>query len=122
MAQALYLRDAEGNLVILNQREQYGDVQIALFNRDRELKRGGVITGEELFRLALECLNRQSAEKGDGSTRPLCSDCKFCPDWTESGCSLKDPAHECDYYAHHLYYHANDGSEVEAKHDSSGAF
>ena len=112
MAQALYLRETDGSRIILNQREQYGDVQIAFLNQNGELKRGGVITGEELFRLALERLNRQSAEKGDGSTRPLCSSCKFCSDWTESGCGLKDPANECDYYAHHLYCHANNGGNT----------
>ena len=113
MAQALYLREADGDYIILNQREQYGNVQIVLMKRNKGLQRGGVITGEELFRLALECLNRQSAEKGEGSVRPLCSSCKFgCPDWTESGCGLKDPEHECDYYAHHLYYHANDGGNI----------
>ena len=54
-----------------------------------------------------------TAAKGtDNPTRPLCSSCKFCSDWTESGCGLKDPANECDYYAHHLYFHANDGGNT----------
>ena len=122
MAQTLYLRETDGSRIILNQREQYGEVQIGFLNQTGELKRGGVITGEELFRLALERLNRQSAEKGDSSTRSLCSSCKFCSDWTESGCGLKDPANECDYYAHHLYCHANDSTKAEGRDDSSGAF
>ena len=107
MAQTLYLRETDGSRIILNQCEQYGDVRIGFLNQTGELKRGGVITGEELFRLALECLNRQSAEKGDASTRPLCPSNDFgCPHWTESGhCTLEDPAHNCDDY---MYYNGVD--------------
>ena len=108
MAQALYLRESDENYIILNQRERYSDVQIALMNRNEGLQRGGVITGEELFRLALECLNRQSAEKGDGSTRPLCPSGDFgCPHYQEESghCTLEDPARNCDDY---MYYNGVD--------------
>ena len=43
MAQALHLRESDENYIILNQREQYGEVQIAQMKRNEGLQGGGVM-------------------------------------------------------------------------------
>ena len=40
MAQDLYLREADGNHIILHQREKYGDVQVVPLDAERKLRRG----------------------------------------------------------------------------------
>ena len=42
MAQALYLRESDENYIILNQREQYGEVQIAQMKRNEGLWNEGL--------------------------------------------------------------------------------
>ena len=60
MAQALYLSESDENYIILNQREQYGEVQIALMKRNKGLQRGGgVMEDTELSGLVRGFLNRQ---------------------------------------------------------------
>ena len=83
MAQALYLRESDENYIILNQREQYGEVQIALMKRNKGLQRGGgVMEDTELSGLVRGFLNRQSGmnitvtesmlnELGDALSREL---------------------------------------------------
>ena len=60
MAQALYLRESDENYIILNQREQYGEVQIAQMKRNEGLQGGGVMEDTELSGLVRGFLNRQS--------------------------------------------------------------
>ena len=59
MAQALYLRESDENYIILNQREQYGEVQIAQMKRNEGLQGGGVMEDTELSGLVRGFLNRQ---------------------------------------------------------------
>ena len=60
MAQALYLRETDGSRIILNQREQYGEVQIAQMKGNEGLQGGGVMEDTELSGLVRGFLNRQS--------------------------------------------------------------
>ena len=83
MAQALYLSESDENYIILNQREQYGEVQIALMKRSKGLQRGGgVMEDTELSGLVRGFLNRQGGmnitvtesmlnELGDALSREL---------------------------------------------------
>ena len=60
MAQALYVRELDENYIILNQRERYGEVQVALMKRNKGLQRGGgVMEDTELSALVRGFLNRQ---------------------------------------------------------------
>ena len=60
MAQALYIREGDGNHIILNQRERYSEVQIAQMKRNEGLQGGGVMEDTELSGLVRGFLNRQS--------------------------------------------------------------
>ena len=64
MAEAIFLREADGNHLILNQRDKYDEVQIVSLNRNRELQRGGgVISDKNLAGLVRGFLDGQDAEK-----------------------------------------------------------
>ena len=72
MAQALYLREADGNRLILNQIGEYGEVQIVPLNQNRELVRGGtVISDKELSRLVREFLDSDREEHGSEEDKPV---------------------------------------------------
>ena len=60
----LYLREADGNHIILHQREKYGDVQVVPLDADRQLRRGGAVMADmELSGMVRGFLNQQGAEK-----------------------------------------------------------
>ena len=64
MAQDLFLREADGNHIILHQHEKYGDVQIVPLDADRKLRRGGgVMEDMELSGMVRGFLNRQGEGK-----------------------------------------------------------
>ena len=64
MAEALYLREADGNHLILNQRDKYDEVQIVSLNRNRELRRGGgIMSDKDLAGLVRGFLDGQDDEK-----------------------------------------------------------
>ena len=71
MAEALYLREADGNHLILNQRDKYDEIQIVSLNQNRELRRGGaVISDKDLAGLVRGFLDGQDAEKSKTVPRP----------------------------------------------------
>ena len=56
----LYLREADGNHIILHQREKYDDVQVVPLDAERKLRRGGaVVTDTELSGMVRGFLSRQ---------------------------------------------------------------
>lgn len=64
MAQDLYLREADGNHIILHQREKYSDVQVVPLDADRKLQRdGGVMEDTELSGLVRGFLNQKDEGK-----------------------------------------------------------
>ena len=66
MAEALYLREADGNHLILNQRDKYDEIQIVSLNRNRELRRGGgTMSDKDLSGLVRDFLNFQKSDESE---------------------------------------------------------